>query len=125
MRTASIIRAMEAVRTSETSVHSKQTTRSYIPEDSKLHTRRRENLKSQTGSALAVLLTFGGKTIVAVKELRIFGTPMHIIVCAGLTSTIFRLRTASTRASYSSFLLEGLTQTLSSIRTYNRLHTGP
>jgi hypothetical protein len=38
---------MEAVRTSETSVYSKETTRRYIPEGSKLHTRRRENLKSQ------------------------------------------------------------------------------
>jgi hypothetical protein len=37
---------MEAVRTSETSVHSNETTRRYIPEDSILHTRRRENLKS-------------------------------------------------------------------------------
>jgi hypothetical protein len=36
---------MEAVRTSETSVSS-ETTRRYIPEDSDLHTRRRENLKS-------------------------------------------------------------------------------
>jgi hypothetical protein len=41
-----MIRAMiEAVRTSETSVHFDVTTWRYIPEDS-LHTRRRENLKS-------------------------------------------------------------------------------
>jgi hypothetical protein len=37
---------MEAVRTSETSVNINLTTRRYIPEDSKLHTHRRENLKS-------------------------------------------------------------------------------
>jgi hypothetical protein len=37
---------MEAVRTSETSVNLNVTTRRYIPEDCKLHTRRRENLKS-------------------------------------------------------------------------------
>jgi hypothetical protein len=37
---------MEAVRTSETSVNFNVTTRRYIPEDPKLHTRRRENLKS-------------------------------------------------------------------------------
>jgi hypothetical protein len=37
---------IEAVRTSETSVHFNVTTRRYIPVDSKLHTRRRENLKS-------------------------------------------------------------------------------
>jgi hypothetical protein len=44
VRTA-IIRAMMAVRTSETSVYSNETTRRYIPEGSKLHTRYRENLK--------------------------------------------------------------------------------
>jgi hypothetical protein len=37
---------MEALRTSETSVNIYFTTRQYIPEDSKLHTRRRKNLKS-------------------------------------------------------------------------------
>jgi hypothetical protein len=36
---------MEAVRTSETSVDI-QLTRQYIPEDSELHTRRHEDLKS-------------------------------------------------------------------------------
>jgi hypothetical protein len=39
---------MEAVRSSETSVHSNETTWRYIPEDSKLHTPCRENLKSYT-----------------------------------------------------------------------------
>jgi len=39
---------MEAVHTSETSVNIYLTTRQYIPEDnSELHTRRRENLKSR------------------------------------------------------------------------------
>jgi hypothetical protein len=37
---------MEAVSTSETSVNFNVTTRRYIPEGSKLHTRRRKNLKS-------------------------------------------------------------------------------
>jgi hypothetical protein len=37
---------MEAVRTSETSVSFNMTTWRYIPEDSKLHTRRRVDLKS-------------------------------------------------------------------------------
>jgi hypothetical protein len=49
--TASIISAilalmMEAVKPSETSVSFYQTARRDIPEDSHLHTRRRENLKS-------------------------------------------------------------------------------
>jgi hypothetical protein len=35
----------EVVRTSETSVNFNVTTRRYVPEDSKLHTRRRENMK--------------------------------------------------------------------------------
>jgi hypothetical protein len=37
---------MEAESTSETSVKFYQTSRRYNPEDSHLHTRRRENLKS-------------------------------------------------------------------------------
>jgi hypothetical protein len=37
---------MEAARTSETLVNLYQTTRCYNPEDSNLHTHRRENLKS-------------------------------------------------------------------------------
>jgi hypothetical protein len=37
---------MEIVRTSETSAHLNVIIRRYIPEDSKLHTRRRENYKS-------------------------------------------------------------------------------
>jgi hypothetical protein len=45
---ASMIMAMiiEAVRTSETSVDIQLRTLQYIQEDSELHTRRRENLKS-------------------------------------------------------------------------------
>jgi hypothetical protein len=45
---------MEAARTSETSVDS-YFTRQYIPEDkSELHTRRRENLKSNTVFMMSV-----------------------------------------------------------------------
>jgi hypothetical protein len=49
VRSASIIRAMmmEAAHTSETSVDIQLRTRQYIPGDPELHTRRRENLKSQ------------------------------------------------------------------------------
>jgi hypothetical protein len=46
VRAASIIRAMETASTSETSVDN-YFTRQYIPEDeSEVHTRRSENLKS-------------------------------------------------------------------------------
>jgi hypothetical protein len=49
IRAVSIIRAMmEAARTSETSVGIQLRTWQYIPEDSELHTRRRENLKSHS-----------------------------------------------------------------------------
>jgi hypothetical protein len=41
-----IVLMIEAVSTSETSVNFYQTTWRNIPEDSHLHTRRRENLKS-------------------------------------------------------------------------------
>jgi hypothetical protein len=55
LRAAPIIRAMmEAARTSETSVDISLTTRQYIPEDSELHTRRRENLKSHKAVYLPV-----------------------------------------------------------------------
>jgi hypothetical protein len=54
MGTASIIRAMvlidlmmDALRTSETSVHSNETARRYIPEDYKLHILSRESEISQ------------------------------------------------------------------------------
>jgi hypothetical protein len=55
VRAASIIRAMialtmEAKFISETSVDIQLRTRQYIPEDSELHTRRRENLKPQISS---------------------------------------------------------------------------
>jgi hypothetical protein len=41
---------MGAVQTTETSVNSYQSTRRYNPEDSRLHTHRRENLKSYSVS---------------------------------------------------------------------------
>jgi Arc/MetJ family transcription regulator len=51
IQVASLIRAqiMDAASTSETSVNIDLTTRRYIPEDSELHTRRHENLKSHIG----------------------------------------------------------------------------
>jgi hypothetical protein len=47
---------MEAASTSETSVDIQLITRQYIPEDSELHTRRRENLKSH----IIVVICIGG-----------------------------------------------------------------
>jgi hypothetical protein len=47
---------MEAARTSETLVDIQPTTRQYIPEDSELHTRRRENMKSH--KMLRILASF-------------------------------------------------------------------
>jgi hypothetical protein len=43
-----IVRIIEATRTAETSGDIQLRTRQYIPEDSELHTRRRESLKSRT-----------------------------------------------------------------------------
>jgi hypothetical protein len=48
---------METVRTSEASVNFYVTTRRYIPKDSKLHTRRCENLKSHKVITPASILT--------------------------------------------------------------------
>jgi hypothetical protein len=47
---------MEALRNSETSVNFNVTTLRYVPEDSKLHTRRREYLKSHTNRMLSACL---------------------------------------------------------------------
>jgi hypothetical protein len=46
---------MEAVNTSETSVTFYKSTRRNVPEDSRLHTRRRENLKSHLKEITSVL----------------------------------------------------------------------
>jgi hypothetical protein len=46
---------MEETSTSETSVNFYQTTRRNNPEGSHLHTRRRENLKSQQGAITSIL----------------------------------------------------------------------
>jgi hypothetical protein len=49
---------MEAVRTSETSIYSNETTRRYIPEGSTLHTCHRDNLKSYKLLPIRTLLGF-------------------------------------------------------------------
>jgi hypothetical protein len=56
-----MIALMMAARTSETSVDIQLISRKYIPEDSELHTRRRENLKSHRVATLfdpAFTITF-------------------------------------------------------------------
>jgi hypothetical protein len=57
VRAATKIRGMlDAARTSETSVDIQLRTRQYIREDSELHTRRRENLKSHKFTHLCVFV---------------------------------------------------------------------
>jgi hypothetical protein len=46
---------VQAVRASETSVNSYQTTRRYNPEDNQLHPRRRENLRSHVTGFFSLL----------------------------------------------------------------------
>jgi hypothetical protein len=74
VRTASIIRAMmEVARTSETSVHIYLTTRQCIPEDSELHTRRRENLKSHKNNLHQNEINyFQGRVMIQASSHRLF-----------------------------------------------------
>jgi hypothetical protein len=55
---------MEAARTSETLVNFYQTTRRYNPEDSHLHTHRRENLKSYLKKSVYSALAVGQSTVI-------------------------------------------------------------
>jgi predicted P-loop ATPase/GTPase len=57
---------MEAARTSEKSVEIQLRTWQYIPEDSELHTRRRENLKSHM---LTSVLLFACETWKSTKKI--------------------------------------------------------
>jgi hypothetical protein len=73
--TASIIRTIitlmtEAASTPETSVNFYQTTRRNNPEDSHLHTRRHENLKSQHAFILLIrLLIFQRQGLFSVNRI--------------------------------------------------------
>jgi hypothetical protein len=83
LRTASIITVtMEAVTTSETSVHFKVTTWRYIPDDSKLHTRRRENLKSNI-TCIARSVSFH------MKQTLLFPVPVCVITASGVPGGTF------------------------------------
>jgi hypothetical protein len=73
MNAASIIRAMslivlmiEAANTSETSVKIYQATRRNNPEDSHLHTHRRENLKSYHSSTLLHYFTHPAPSLICI-----------------------------------------------------------
>jgi hypothetical protein len=59
---------MEAARTSETSVDIQLRTRQYIPEDSEIHTRRRESLKCHMYhiTSIAILLLNSNVTIIII-----------------------------------------------------------
>jgi hypothetical protein len=76
---------MEAVRTSETSVSIYQTTRRNIPEDSHLHTCRRENLRSQLGSSVFPSLKFADRhvDIVGDMELKNRVASISMLSCRG------------------------------------------
>jgi hypothetical protein len=54
---------MEATHPSETSADIDLTTRQYIPEDSVLHTRRRENLKSHISAHVWVQMVYGRESL--------------------------------------------------------------
>jgi hypothetical protein len=80
---------MEAARTSETSVDIELRTWQYIPEDSELHTRRRENLKSHICIALfnyskvrTLVSMFPSHTMVTVVK-KTDPTMEHTIVTQG------------------------------------------
>jgi hypothetical protein len=67
---------MEAARTSETLVNFYQTTRRYNPEDSNLHTHRRENLKSydnvKSPMSSILLVTVRAERLTALTHLFFF-----------------------------------------------------
>jgi uncharacterized membrane protein YgcG len=76
---------MEAARTSETLVNFYQTTRRYNPEDSHLHTHRRENLKSYLPFATSVnIITINMSW--PLLELSLFAPKYLIIIVTSRTS---------------------------------------
>jgi hypothetical protein len=79
------IALMETASTSETSVQFNVTTRRYIPEDSKLHTRRRENLKSHI-----VTMHFGFLCFSAIISLNNVNKLIIVMVKYGV---LFEVRT--------------------------------
>jgi hypothetical protein len=64
---------LEAARTTETLENFYQTTRRYNPEDSHLHTYRRENLKSYFSGCFAINFPFERKRKPKVCEYHLWG----------------------------------------------------
>jgi hypothetical protein len=97
--TASIIVLMiEAVRTSETSVNIYLTMQQYIPEDSKLHTRRRENLKSHMYYVNVSISVLGDTVVLMTHQFTIWyswwqlqcGMPQHPVYFSVLYPLVFK-----------------------------------
>jgi hypothetical protein len=76
---------MEAAHISETSVDIQLSTRQYIPEDSELHTRRRENLKSHT---VIISLTCNNRFIVLTVKCCVF-FEVHTVLYIYISFTDF------------------------------------
>jgi hypothetical protein len=72
---------MEAARTSETLVNFYQTTRCYNPEDSNLHTHRRENLKSYE---IFIFISLENFIVNSYSRIRNFNGPVQARTTFGL-----------------------------------------
>jgi hypothetical protein len=79
---------MEAVRTSETSVYSKETTWRYIPEESNIHTRCREILKSHTGPLVVAVQR---RSLSPSKSINESINPVHYYTYVYVSSYIIHL----------------------------------
>jgi hypothetical protein len=83
---------IEAVRTSETSVCFNKTTLRYIPEGCRLHTRRRENLKSQSLYAVCLAKTRPSTFSDGACDVRVIlrGRSMWHVTCYGFPHVVSR-----------------------------------
>jgi hypothetical protein len=83
---------MEAARTSEKSVDIQLRTWQYIPEDSELHTRHLENLKSQTILYFCILVFCIITFIYVIKYRYLQHSPFHY---TSQPCVVFRLRVST------------------------------